>query len=104
MITSSTAPVLDYEVANKKYVDDEVAGVAVVETDPYSLHLDKPETQQFTDGVMTGTGVMYTTCGIPGIIQGLTQLVTIPDIDGVNYHHMTYTQGILTNYVLDANP
>lgn len=36
--------------------------------------------------------------------NGMTQNVTVADNDGTNYHHFTFTNGILTSYVKDTNP
>jgi hypothetical protein len=36
--------------------------------------------------------------------SGVTQSITIPDIDTINYHHFTFTCGILTGYVKNSTP
>lgn len=36
--------------------------------------------------------------------NGITQNVTVPDIDGTNYHHFTFTNGILTAYAKNTTP
>lgn len=35
---------------------------------------------------------------------GISQAITIADNDGVNYHHLTFTDGLLTVYAKDATP
>lgn len=39
-----------------------------------------------------------------GLGSGITQSITIPDVDGVNYHHLTFTAGVVTAYLKDTNP
>ena len=36
--------------------------------------------------------------------SGITQNITIPDKDNTNYHHFTFTTGILTAYVKNTTP
>lgn len=35
---------------------------------------------------------------------GITQNITIPDIDGTNYHHLNITNGIVTAYSKNTTP
>ena len=35
---------------------------------------------------------------------GLTQTITIPDHNGTEYHHLTFSNGVLTAYLKDTNP
>lgn len=46
--------------------------------------------------------------GGAGAAQGITKdganVIDIKDGDGTHYHHLTFTSGLLTNYVYDTNP
>jgi hypothetical protein len=49
--TIEHVPTEDNHIVNKKYVDDEIAGIVIpAETDPISLHLDQTTPQTITNG------------------------------------------------------
>jgi len=66
--------------------------------------LDQAVAQQFTDGVLTGSGCIYLQNGLLGLMQGIDSTHTVLDGDGTHYHHYVYTHGLLTSYVKDTNP
>lgn len=58
----------------------------------------------FAGLTLTGlTGILKAASGTISAVTGLTQTITIPDTDGINYHHLEFTDGILTGYEKDTN-
>jgi hypothetical protein len=48
--------------------------------------------------------VFSTNLFVDSNVAGISQSVTIFDGDATNYHHLTFTKGLLTAYIKDTNP
>lgn len=89
--------------AVKSYVDTGLSAKEDVTNKDTTITLGTSDTKYSSQKAVKS----YVDTGLSGkqdTFTGLSQTITIPDINGTNYHHLTFSNGVLTAYVNDTNP